>query len=596
MKRFFYSVLSICNCIFLLAGCGTTAASGGTEASGSAGTATAAAAAPASAGFEAKETGIYLMAPVQSPLKLNLYFNGSDVPYVSLEEWKDLFVMLMSANAGEDEQGFVLSYETDGDKAVLKRDFGDGIVYPMEFDFAADTIHLMDYNVFFSMDKDSPLIPLMDMDEGFVRTAENGNEIAGDEITFDLSSYDIDMIRQGDQYFVPFQTVTDIFSAQQPYTISYNGEAIFISSGEMFYDDDNQLTAFGEIYYSAPEKERSEALGKYTCNELCFLLDHFYGLKENHGITSFDRLFDNNGFREHLAGTDPTVSDALLYRTIHYILNDQHSKYLACSPLSGGEYTAKLTKQFGQGPCREETLRTLAELSAARSQYYPDGIPAYEEIGNTAYITFDNFTKPTRNYKESPATAEDRDTIGIISYSIGQILREDSPVQNVVLDLSQNVGGAAPAAAYVLSAFLKDANLSVRDTMTHAMATYTYMADTNLDGTFDEADTLAGKGLHLFCLTSKASFSCANLVPCVFKQSGNVALIGHQTGGGACTITPMASADGSLFRTSSNMQLSFMRNGSFYDVDQGVEPDYFIHDLSFLYDRQGLTAYLNGLR
>ena len=92
------------------------------------------------------------MAPVQSPLKLNLYFNGSDVPYVSLEEWKDLFVMLMSANAGEDEQGVVLSYETDGDKAVLKRDFGDGIVYPMEFDFAADTIHLMDYNVFFSID------------------------------------------------------------------------------------------------------------------------------------------------------------------------------------------------------------------------------------------------------------------------------------------------------------------------------------------------------------------------------------------------------------------------------------------------------------
>jgi hypothetical protein len=44
------------------------------------------------------------------------------------------------------------------------------------------------------------------------------------------------------------------------------------------------------------------------------------------------------------------------------------------------------------------------------------------------------------------------------------------------------------------------------------------------------------------------------------------------------------------------MQLSFMRNGSFYDVDQGVDPDYFIHDLSFLYDRQGLTDYINNLR
>jgi hypothetical protein len=58
----------------------------------------------------------------------------------------------------------------------------------------------------------------------------------------------------------------------------------------------------------------------------------------------------------------------------------------------------------------------------------------------------------------------------------------------------------------------------------------------------------------------------------------------------------MSTADGSFFRTSSNMQLSFMRNGSFYDVDQGVDPDYFIHDLSFLYDRQGMTDYINNLR
>ncbi|MBR6528639.1 MAG: helix-turn-helix domain-containing protein, partial [Firmicutes bacterium] len=26
-----------------------------------------------------------------------------------------------------------------------------------------------------------------------------------------------------------------------------------------------------------------------------------------------------------------------------------------------------------------------------RKKFYPNGVPAYEEIGNTAYITFDNF-------------------------------------------------------------------------------------------------------------------------------------------------------------------------------------------------------------
>ncbi|WP_029318796.1 S41 family peptidase [Butyrivibrio sp. AE3004] len=549
--------------------------------------------APESDKMEVKETQVYLMSAEKIPVKINLCFkDGGDVPYVSLDDWVEFYTMIM---AGSDGDTVKLSIEKDGDKVTLNRDFGDNMVYPMDFDFKADTIHLMDYNVFFSEDKNTSLIPLMGMDEGYVKTAENSNEMAGDEITFDLSSYDIDMFRSEDKYYVPFQTLADIFTAEQPYALTYNGEGVFMCTGISFYGDDG-LTELGKLYYSVPEGERSEEFGEYTYNELCFLMDNFYGLKDNHGIKSFDTLLNNNGFKEHMSGTDPKTADSLLYRMIHYIINDQHSVYIASSPYSGYELKEKLVKAYGQGPCREETSALATQLKDARSKYYPDGVPGYEEIGNTAYITFDGFEKPARNYPEEPATAEDTDTIGIISYSLSQILRKDSPVENVVLDLSQNLGGSAPAAAYVLSAFLGDANLSMRDSLTQASATYTYRADTNFDGKFDDKDTLAGKNLHLFCLTSKVSFSCGNLVPSIFKQTGNVALIGQHTGGGACSISPMATADGSFFRTSSNMKLSFMRNGSFYDVDQGVDPDYFIHDLSFLYDRKELTDYINTLK
>lgn len=577
-RRLLVAVFGLIMTVGLLAGCGGT--SGGSSDS-------------VDGAMKAKETGVYLMSAEPTPLKINLYFNnGGDVPYVSLDEWVDFYKMFMS---DEDGNTLDLSLEKDGDKATINRDFGDAGVYPMDFDFEADTIHLMDYNVFFADDKGSSLIPLMGMDEGYVKADENSNEMAGDEITFDLLSYGIDMIRSGDNYYVPFHTITDIFTGEQPLTIAYNGEAVFVCTGSELYDG-NELTDLGKLYYAAPAGERSEELGSYTYNELCFLMDNFYGLKDNHGIESFDKLFDNNAYKEGLSGTDPKTADALLYRTIHYIINDQHSVFNAASHYSGSEYTSKLEKTFGQGPCREETKAIMTELAKARGKYYPDGVPGYEEIGNTAYITFDDFSKPSRNYPEEPATAKDRDTVGVISYSLSRILREDSPVENVVLDLSQNLGGAAPAAAYVLSAFLGDANLSLRDTLTNATATYTYRADTNFDGKFDENDTLAGKDLDMFCLTSKVSFSCGNLVPCIFKQAGNVAIIGQHTGGGACAITPMTTADGSFFRTSSNMQLSFMRNGSLYDVDQGVDPDYFIHDLSFLYDRQGLTEYINGLK
>ena len=68
--------------------------------------------------------------------------------------------------------------------------------------------------------------------------------------------------------------------------------------------------------------------------------------------------------------------------------------------------------------------------------------------------------------------------------------------------------------------------LSVKDSLTGACGTYVYQSDANFDRQFDEKDTFADKDLRLFCLTSKASFSCGNLVPCIFKQNGDIALMG----------------------------------------------------------------------
>ena len=530
----------------------------------------------------------------QSPFSMNLYFTESgDIPYVSVEEWQEFFAMFMKTGQDYDIE---FKFEKDKDKVTLTRVYGDGLDIPMVFDFSKNTINVMDYNVFFLEKKDGTLIHMHSNDEGFVKIGEQNNELVGDEITFDLSNYDIKMIREDDNYYVPFQTVIDIFTAELPFTAAYNGEGIFFSAGEGFYGKDFELTDFGKLFYSVEPKQRSEELGKFTYNELCFALDHFYGLKDIHGISSFKRLFNNNGYDQGLYGSDPKTADMILYRTIHYIINDQHSRYISASPYSGSDLTKKLSDNLGQGPCRQETTKILKKLAAKRSKYYPDGIPSYEEVGDTAYITFDDFTKPRKNYTETPPTAEDKDTIGIVSYAMTQILRKDSPIKKVVLDLSQNLGGAAPAAGFVISAFLGDAYLSIKDALTDASGTYEYKADSNFDREFDENDTLADKDLRLFCLTSKASFSCGNLIPCIFKQNGDIALIGHRTGGGACGVTPIATADGSIFRTSSNLKLSFLRNGSFYDVDQGVDPDYYIHDLGFLYDRKALTEYINTLK
>jgi hypothetical protein len=44
------------------------------------------------------------------------------------------------------------------------------------------------------------------------------------------------------------------------------------------------------------------------------------------------------------------------------------------------------------------------------------------------------------------------------------------------------------------------------------------------------------------------------------------------------------------------LRLAFTKNGSFYDIDQGAEPDFTIAFPETFYDREGLTDYINNLR
>lgn len=114
-------------------------------------------------------------------------------------------------------------------------------------------------------------------------------------------------------------------------------------------------------------------------------------------------------------------------------------------------------------------------------------------------------------------------------------------------------------------------------------------------GLYPECDLPARRGLRLFCLTSPASFSCGNLVPWAFKEDGTVKLLGGVTGGGSCVTLPMTTAWGTSYVTSGPNRLSFLKNGAYYDVDKGVDPDYVISSYERYYDREALVEYINSL-
>ncbi len=516
-----------------------------------------------------------------------LYFvDGGIIPYVSVEDifvfYKEAYDLSLPA-----EEFPTYEYKTDGDHAVFSRG-----AYELDFNFADNTITFNDFDAFFKTEEGLlvDMVALTTNTAALFKQSTMATDRYGKSVTFDLKPYEIELVRSGDGYYAPLQTISDVIYSFSGIMLLYNGDCVVVSGG---LDD-----PLKEIV-NAGSGTWNEELAKFSYNELCFVLDHEYGLKEIHDIENFDDMLSDTGLKAEFLSEDPVTAQTALFKLIFHYLGDLHSQFKASSYLVDREKFSEAVAPFGGGLAFSTFMDYIAEYSTAREKFYPEGVPAYEEIGNTAYITFDVFTdrSPDIDYFAQPTEADNSqaDAIRLMQYACQQILREGSPVENVVMDLSVNTGGDTGTAEYVMATFLGQADLSAKNTLTGAMTNAVYTIDTNLDGEFDEKDTLDGKGLRLFCLESPVSFSCGNLAPNAFKASHKVTLLGQTSSGGSCAIHPLCTAGGSVFDISGYRRFSIMKNGSFYDIDRGAEPDHFIGDVDNFYDRKKLTTYINGL-
>ncbi len=513
---------------------------------------------------------------------ITLYFvDEIDIPYISLD---DVLALLNRTN--KDENLYELEYK-DTDHAVITR---KNTSFDADLDFAEDVITFFDYDAFLQIEG-CPYIDVFEAENqdviGALFKQRYSNDRYGRVMSFDLREYEIDMIKDGDGWYMPLQTFSDIFLSHYGVFSLFNNECLIIAEGSL----DEDLSA---EYYSA-SGDISEELAKFSYDELCFALDHFYGLKDIHDINSFDEYFFEVGIRKALMSTDPVKSDEALVKLINHGFDDLHSNYVAPSYSTDQEAFNEIYPE--PGPWTSKFRKSIYSFERARDEAYPEGIPPYEEIGNTAYITFDKFVEPdpTIDYLSDPKEEELEDTIRLMQYACDRIQRKDSPIENVVMDLSNNTGGLADTAAYVIATFLGRGETNTIDTLTGAKTTIQYVIDTNRDGKFDDQDTLAEKGYNLYCLTSPVSFSCGNLVPNVFATSPYVTLIGQTSGGGSCSISSFSTARGSVINISGNYRLSLFKNGSFYDIDRGADPDIYIAKIADFYDRESLTRFVNEI-
>jgi len=507
------------------------------------------------------------------------FIDGGNVPYVPAED-VGLFLEITDRGPKPD-------YKAEGDHVVYSRG-----AYTMDYDFANDTITFNDFDAFYKLEH----LGLVDMVMGPENTyplfekSSKSIDRYGKVLVMDLKPYGINLVTTDEGRFIPLQTVSDVVCNFNETSLYFSGDAVIVS--EQLNDEEKAILKAGTWQWT-------EDLADFSYRELCFTLDYQYGLKEIHDIENFDTLFEETGLKREFLGSGAIDADKALWKLIYYYIGDLHSQFLSVSPLTDRDAFGEFVHEAGNGLAGSLRDTVGADFMSARDKAYPDGIPAYEEIGDTAYITFDNFVdaRDDADYL-APVTEADNsgdDTIRLIQYACSRILREESPIRNVVLDLSVNGGGNCDTAQYVMSAFLGEADFSTRDTMTGAMSDAVYRADTNLDGVFDEKDSFIENGLKLYCLESPFSFSCGNLVPCVFKASNKVTMLGQTSGGGSCSIHGFSTAYGTSFQISGYRHFSVMKNGSFYDVDTGAEPHVFIVDPAKYYDREALTDFIHGL-
>ena len=582
--------------------------------------------------------------------EMNLYFiNGGDVPYVALTEFVPVLAEMYNTRLKCDE-GNQFSFEiqvadqpNDSSVFIVRRpDNGSTwIIQPGD-----DTMIFTNYNSFGRKPGSSALVSVTDLPdlkqtydpselllEMFYATRD-GRDITelqmktaggigaaedpaakhtlfvssnkpynrnGALLTMDLGKYQIDIVSQEDECYLPLQTMSDVFFSLQYVYYVFNGEKVIgdVYKGELM-----------DQAYEAKPADMSPEYAMFNFRELCFVMDYFYGLKEEHRIDSFsDFLTLDAGMFAQLSGTDSIAFDVALTEILLRFFDDGHSAIVRNSWRSGlpkGIETVSALANIGYSIATKSSSGN--RLVDARKVAFPDGVPGYEEIGDTAFVSFDSFTvkRKPEEYYEMENPDDPQDTIDLIIYANRMVRREGSPVKNIVIDLSLNGGGESDAAIAVASWFTGEARFSLLDTMTGGETITCYRTDLNLNGvalsnpesgsgTYDPGDTVSGQ-YNLYCLTSPSSFSCGNLVPAIFKRAGGITLIGQRTGGGSNVVFPATTASGMIFQMSGPLQITTFTNGSLYGVDTGIEPHVLLTRPESFYDREALVEMIHNLK
>lgn len=429
--------------------------------------------------------------------------------------------------------------------------------------------------------------------KGYVQDGGTTYE-GGEAVTFDLEKYELDIVEKDNRVFVPFSIINNVFFTSKYYSpICFNGTGFYLLDmlNEVVGLNGGTGNTYLKDYYNGAFRgqTRSAKFIHDNFKALMFQLDHFYGFLDERMVPFENYLSENypSVITSLQSENNNTYTDAV-NKILDGIIGDGHTNSGSASTVFGnGTYS-------GQSYSSDREM----ELSNASYQCY---MSRYSAIGtpdlvryknNTAIVSFDGFYhQPVKFTKSNINYYNDDDGFALFYYVFEQIQKRD--IKNIIFDVTCNGGGDTNALIPMLGFLTRKVELTMYNPLSKKAGHLAYNVDTNLDGVYDDNDSFEGQ-YNFFVLTSRYSFSCANLFTMVCQNSELATIIGQQSGGGACVVSYTATPDGKPFRIS-----GLSRNGFKNDIaahnDYGVPVDVSIDSVSNFYNDTYLYNLVNSL-
>lgn len=608
MKPLSKSLIKLLHAVTTVAFAVTLAACGNQGASASSGVSLGGTVDATSASFTQKEVPVFRESLTDEKLTLRFYEKTPNVAYISLKDYYELMLPQGSMDVERKDDGtFLLTSHTGVDSS---KNMGKGLGGTAVVDPAKGTLTSPDLPAFTNM---------MTISQGgmdnvyldgmpFVRVSHVEYDKEAQPITLDFTKYGIAMYADDKDVYLPFQTVSSIYSDLGYHYASYNGEKVYVNSDNVYDGMNVRDPDFSKPILSATM--RPDDMAAFSYAHLRFCIDYLDGVPsrvaDKLGKHDIDATLDAMGeqgkaIKSGLVSTN--LYEAIMAsEDLGFVIGDGGHTSLSYTRSTSIQANADdptyqglmsiiedvnnpLGVFYSSNASSVEAMRVLYnERMATRDKAYGD--ETYIKKGDTAVIVFDVFAASDRVWKDyfagkgerpnttDPIPAGDyrglRDTVAIVTEGLARA-KEDPEVKNVVIDISNNGGGSLDVLEYIASIIAGQKYFAWQNTLTGQIEKEYFDVDRNLDGAFDEKDDAVDySDLNFAVLTSKGSFSCGNLLPSVLKDAG-VFVIGERSGGGSCAVQKCVTADGVAWNVSTWRGKLVDAAGN--EIDDGVPVD-----------------------